>query len=190
MHDTRARILAASSALFRRAGYTGTGLKQVAVESGAPFGSIYHFFPGGKQELGEEVIRTSGSAYQDLVLGILRSTDGLPESIEVAFRSAGRTLAASGFADACPIATVAMEVASTNEPLREAAAEVFDGWLTACAAYIREYGIDDAGARHLALTLVTGLEGAFVLARTLRSTEPLDAAGATAAGLARTLLEK
>lgn len=60
-HETRRRILQAGTELFRRSGYTGTGMKQIAEAAGAPFGSIYHFFPGGKAQLGEEVIRTSGA---------------------------------------------------------------------------------------------------------------------------------
>ncbi len=52
-----------ASNLFRRTGYTGTGMKQIAQAAGAPFGSIYHFFPGGKAQLGEEVIRSAGAGY-------------------------------------------------------------------------------------------------------------------------------
>ena len=58
--ETRERILRASGELFRRQGYMGTGVKQIVAEAGAPFGSIYHFFPGGKEELGAETIRRSG----------------------------------------------------------------------------------------------------------------------------------
>ena len=54
---TKQRILYAAAELFRRRGYSGTGLKQISEESRAPFGSLYHHFPGGKEELGEDVIR-------------------------------------------------------------------------------------------------------------------------------------
>jgi AcrR family transcriptional regulator len=57
--------------MFRRNGYTGTGVKQVAAAAGAQLGSLYHFFPGGKEQLAEEVIRTSGPRYGDLVCAIL-----------------------------------------------------------------------------------------------------------------------
>ena len=56
----------ASAELFRRQGYTGTGLKQVVAEADAPFGSLYHFFPGGKEQLGDEVIRMSGQFFLEL----------------------------------------------------------------------------------------------------------------------------
>jgi len=44
MADTKTRIVVKSGELFRRHGYVGTGLKQIAAEAAAPFGSIYHFF--------------------------------------------------------------------------------------------------------------------------------------------------
>ena len=52
---TKDRIIDSSAELFRRQGYTGTGVKQIVAAASAPFGSIYHFFPGGKEELGAEV---------------------------------------------------------------------------------------------------------------------------------------
>lgn len=118
--DTRSRIQGAATALFRRNGYSGTGLKRIATEADAPFGSIYHFFPGGKQQLAEETIRTSGGEYGRMVLALLESVADPVESVTHAFEAAAHDIAANDYADACPIATVALEVASTNEVLRVA----------------------------------------------------------------------
>ncbi|HTF55302.1 MAG TPA: TetR/AcrR family transcriptional regulator, partial [Pseudonocardia sp.] len=71
MADTKSRILTKTGELFRRNGYVGTGLKQIATEADAPFGSIYHFFPGGKQQLAAEVIRAAGRMYQARVAEVL-----------------------------------------------------------------------------------------------------------------------
>ncbi|MGH3448550.1 MAG: TetR/AcrR family transcriptional regulator, partial [Nocardioidaceae bacterium] len=127
--DTRTRIRQAAATLFRRDGYQGTGLKRIAAESGAPFGSIYHFFPGGKEELAEDAVRASGAAYQQLVLTLLESADDPLESLSRAFDTAAEDLAATDYADACPIATLALEVASTNERLRAATSDVFTDWV-------------------------------------------------------------
>ena len=51
MAATRDRIVDASAELFRRQGYNATGVKQIVTEAQAPFGSLYHFFPGGKEQL-------------------------------------------------------------------------------------------------------------------------------------------
>jgi len=88
--DTKTRIVGTAGELFRRKGYVGTGLKQIVAESGAPFGSIYHFFPGGKQQLAAEVIRTSGRAYQDLVMAILDQAPDALTAVQTGFAHGGR----------------------------------------------------------------------------------------------------
>lgn len=76
-----------------------------------------------------------------------------------------------------PVAGVAAEIADTVEELREATAEVFTGWLDGGTAYFQARGLAATEARDLTVALVGALEGAFILARTLRSPEPLLAAG-------------
>ena len=188
MADTKDRIVNASAELFRRNGYTGTGLKQIVTEASAPFGSLYHFFPGGKEELGEEVIRTSGKFYGQLIEAILDPAPDLLTGVNDFFTGAAATLRETDYADACPIATIALEVASTNEPLRKACAEVFDSWIVATTDRLTEAGIPDRRARELAISILALLEGAFVLSRTARSTKPVETAGATAAEIVQTAL--
>ena len=66
MADTRTRIVEATTELLRVQGFNGTSLKQVIERSGATTGSVYHFFPGGKDELAVASIIESGAAYQEL----------------------------------------------------------------------------------------------------------------------------
>ncbi|MFJ5997081.1 TetR/AcrR family transcriptional regulator [Streptomyces sp. NPDC092370] len=183
--DTRTRIQGAATTLFRRNGYSGTGLKRIATEAEAPFGSIYHFFPGGKQQLAEHTIRASGAAYGRMVMALLDSVPDPVESVVHAFEAAADDLAASDYADACPIATVALEVASTNEVLRVATAEVFAEWVGAGEQWFRRWVGDEGAARSLAQSMVMILEGAFVLARAARDPEPLRVAGRSMAELLR-----
>src|SRR4051812_20041317 len=185
---TRDRILDSTAELFRRHGYTGTGLKQIVAEANAPFGSIYRHFPGGKEQLGGEVIRRSGRMYFELFELIMDDADDFVSGIGDFFAGAAMTLEATDYADACPIATVALEVASTNEPLRIATAEVFDSWVEGAAARGMAAGIASERARELALLIIAALEGAFVLARAMRTTEPLAVAGATAVAAVREAL--
>src|SRR5882757_8721505 len=128
---TRERILFATAELFRRQGYAGTGLKQVVAEAGAPFGSLYHHFPGGKQQLADEVIRAGGAFFQALVTAVYDEHSSAEESVRAVFEGAAETLVSTDFQDACPIATVALEVASTNEDLRRTIADVFEQWTAA-----------------------------------------------------------
>jgi len=178
--ETREKILDASGELFRRQGYAGTGIKQILAEAGAPFGSLYHFFPGGKSALGAETVRRSGFLYGLLLAEYAPPEVDLVEGIEAFFAAAARDLEESDYADACPIATVALEVSSIDEEMRLACAEVFEGWIEAGTWRFGLAGIEPVAARPLVIQMLAGLEGAFVLARALRSPEPLEAAGAAA----------
>jgi Tetracyclin repressor-like, C-terminal domain len=97
------------------------------------------------------------------------------------FAGAAAHLRETDYADACPIATVALEVASTSEPLRQATADVFESWIVALAPRFAAAGMSDARARELAIAVLCGLEGAFVLARAMRETVALEVAGEVAA---------
>lgn len=185
---SKERILDTSGELFRRQGFAGTGLKRIVAEANAPFGSIYHFFPGGKEQLGAEVIRRSGRRYLDLIAAVFDPAPDVATAVEWFFAGAAETLRESGFADACPIATVALEVANTSEPLRLATAEVFESWIGATAGRFAAAGIAGERARELAIATLGGLEGAFVLSRAMRSTEPVAIAGRAAAGAVRAAL--
>jgi AcrR family transcriptional regulator len=180
---TRERIIGSSAELFRRRGYNATGMKQIVAEANAPFGSLYHFFPGGKEQLGAEVIRSSGALYMDLFAGIAAQAPDAPSAIADFFSGAAQTLLETDFADACPIATVALEVASTSEPLRIATAEVFASWIDDATAYLASAGIEAEQARALALSMLCLLEGAFIFSRAARSIEPLEHARDSAVAL-------
>ena len=170
---TRDRILYATAELFRRQGYNGTGLKQVVLEAEAPFGSLYHHFPGGKAELGDQVVRMAGAFFQALVTAAYDAESNAEDSVRAVFGGAAETLAATDYEDACPIATVALEVASTDDRLRRATAAVFEEWVEALTERL-----DD---RDMALAVIAALEGGFILSRASRSTEPMLAAGEMAA---------
>jgi AcrR family transcriptional regulator len=187
---TKERILDSTAELFRRQGYVGTGMKQIAAEALAPFGSVYHFFPGGKEELGAETIRTSGRLYSQLFVTIAIEAPDLLSAVHDFFAGAAETLRESDYADACPIATVALEVASTNETLRLATADVFTEWIDGASAYFAYGGVSRARARELAFAMLSLLEGAFIFCRALRSTEPMTVAGAAAVEAVRGALEE
>ncbi len=186
--NTKERILDATADLFRQYGYTGTGLKQIVADANAPFGSVYHFFPGGKAQLGVEVIRRSGQMYYELFEAILEAAPDVVTGIGDFFAGAAEVLRATDYADACPIATVALEVASRHEALREATATVFESWIAGAASRLAEAGIPGARARELAILVINVLEGAFILSRAARTTEPLEVAGAAATDAVRVAL--
>ena len=175
---TRDRIRDSAADLFRHQGYHASGVKQIVQGASAPLASLYHFFPGGKEALGEEVVRVAGAGYQTLVEAVWDAEPDVVAGVRAVFAGAAAVLESTDYEDACPIATVALEVASTNETLRIATAEVFDAWVASATARLVAARVTSAVARELSFAIVGGLEGAFVLARATRSTEPLHAAGA------------
>jgi AcrR family transcriptional regulator len=200
--STRERILTAAAELFRRRGYAATGIKAILQASRAPYGSLYHFFPGGKQEVGVAVIESSGAAYREMfetfydgptsggrggvTAGWPRPGDvagdrgGVVEATARLFAGAADLVEATDYADACPIATLALEVASSSEPMRAAAAAAFESWLDVLTDRLLADGVPAPEARALAVEVFCLIEGAFLLARTIRSAEPIRQAGEAA----------
>jgi TetR/AcrR family transcriptional regulator, lmrAB and yxaGH operons repressor len=171
--DTRATLVRKSAELFRRRGYAGTGLKAILAASDAPFGSLYHFFPGGKEELGVAALEAGGTTYRELVEAIFAHDVDVATATRTFFVGAAAVLEETDYADACPIATIALEVASTSEPMRLAASEAFESWLAVLRARFVAAGIAPVRARALAVELFCLVEGAFLLCRAKRDTEAL-----------------
>lgn len=180
--DTRDRIIESTADLFQRLGFTGTGLKAISVDSGAPFGSMYHFFPGGKEELAAETLRWSGRMYAAIAgQSFVDHPDDLVAAVRAGFDDAAATLESTDFVDACPIATVALEVASSNEGLRKVTEEIFEDWLTGLDAIFTGGGVDASRARTVSTLFLASLEGGFLLSRAAKDATPMRLLGESVA---------
>lgn len=168
--ETRDRLLDATQELVETAGYFGTGLNQVVAVSGAPRGSLYFHFPGGKDQLVGESVRRAGQAIGD-ALGAPDGTSPSPaEFVEGVLRHLGDRLVESGWRKGCPVATVALETAAANDPLQEVCSEVYASW----EAALRTRLASRPDADDLAVTVLALVEGALLLARAHRSRDPLE----------------
>lgn len=188
MDDTRQRILTATNELFRRHGYNATSLSKISEASGATIGSIYHFFSGGKEELAAAVIAETGDVYRELFEVLTAADPDVAVAFSGFFDAAAITLSESDYIDPCPIGTVAREVASTNDRLRQATDLVFRSWVDAARARLESGGLPPDLAGDHAASIVMMIEGGFVLSRAGRSPEPMHAAGRTVAALLRDAL--
>src|ERR1700760_1773726 len=110
---------------MRRRGYAAVGMKDVVAASGAPIGSLYHHFPGGKTQIAREALINAGTAYGLLIPTLVDPHDDLAEAIESVFAQAAADMAGTGFANMCPVASVAAEIADTVDELRDATAAIF-----------------------------------------------------------------
>lgn len=177
MDSTPERIIDTTNELFREFGYRGTGMKQVIVASGTTAGSVYHHFPGGKDELAGKVISQTGAAYQQLIEAVLAASPSLARGMNAIFKSAAKVLQDTHYVDPCPVGGVAREIASSHPELRAAAEQVLFGWIDAATEVVAREVSDTSEAKDLATLFVAAIEGGFLLSRTAQSPEPMLAIG-------------
>jgi hypothetical protein len=128
--------------------------------------------------------------YQELVEAVFDAAPDVVTGTSDTFTGAAVVLEETDYVDACPIETVALEVASSNDTLRRATADVFESWIASGTKRLAAAGIEEDRARELAIAMIAGLEGAFVLSRAMRSPEPLLAAGESATAAVREAVEE
>lgn len=172
MSSTRDHIIEIASRLFEAQGYHATGINQIVAESGAPKGSLYYYFPGGKEEIAAEAIHRAGRFVvehieQDLIV------QGDPvKGFRRFIRLVARQVEAVHYRAGGPLTTVALESAA-SERLNQACQEVYRQILGAFENKLAEAGYSQKRAARLAVLIACALEGGVVLSRTRRSTEPL-----------------
>ena len=173
--ETKRQLLVTASELFRRGGYHGTGLNQILDASGAPRGSLYFHFPGGKQELAVSAVESSGRLIGHGIEATLASVDDVGEAVGRVLDFLAADLRESGYERGCPVGTVAMDASLTSEPVRIACGGILSEWTELIEHRILAAGWSRQDARAQALLVVSAIEGALLLARAQRDTEPLDA---------------
>ncbi|MFE1552599.1 TetR/AcrR family transcriptional regulator [Streptomyces sp. NPDC058718] len=175
--STHDRIVVAASRLIQRQGYVGTGIKQIAMEADATLGSVYHFFPGGKEAVAVAAIAHGRDEFADLLRTALDSADGPAEAIDACARLLARELRASGWTDGCPVTAAALETLGTDSPIQQACADALRTWQNLVADKLLGCGFPSPEARDLAATVINTLEGAEVTAQVTRTEDPLLLAG-------------
>ena len=187
--DTRQRMLDTAVLLFRRHGYNGTGFRQVVAESGAPRGSMYHHFPGGKTQLGIEAITQAGHAFNNLFIAEAQKTDDFVSALENVWAWWINFVADAGFAG-CPVVGVATGQHPEAPELTAAAEGVFDLWQKTIKTGLESDGMATEEAEDFALVCLSAIEGATVLARASGEREPLERVARRLASILRAHLPK
>ncbi|MFJ8845663.1 TetR/AcrR family transcriptional regulator [Streptomyces cyaneofuscatus] len=183
--STRDRIVVAAARLLQRQGYVGTGIKQIATESQATLGSIYHFFPGGKEAVAVAAIRYSDQEFAALLREALDGEDDPAEAVLSCTRQLAAGLRESGWIDGCPVTAAALETLGADSEIQQACADALNGWEGLVRDKLLRCGFPAGEARELATTVISAVEGAEVTAQVNRSEEPLLAAGRQLARLVR-----
>jgi AcrR family transcriptional regulator len=165
-------MIRSAAMLFQEQGVERTSFTDVLAHSGAPRGSIYHHFPGGKAQLAEEATRYAGDFISAGLTAALAEDD--PAAAIKRFTDQWlRLLRSSSFGAGCPIVAATLD-GDRSPGLRDAAGAAFTQWEDVLAEAIQRHGIKPARARSIATLAVAATEGAIVLARAQRSTKPLE----------------
>lgn len=166
----RAAMIRSAISLIRRRGVAAVSFADVLNASGAPRGSVYHHFPGGKAQLVTEATRVAGARVTAELTRVLDTPETAAALRELA-ETLARGLDRGDYAVGCPIAAAALG----NEPDAVAAAgATFDTWRDLIAGKLVRDGAAPQRARSVAVLVVSALEGALIVARTERDPAALD----------------
>ncbi|WP_054814597.1 TetR/AcrR family transcriptional regulator [Nocardia arizonensis] len=168
--QSRRRIEVAAAGLLARHGYHGFGLKKLSEAAGLPYGSIYHHFPGGKEEIAIAAITGTGVLSGRLIAQAPRDVFATTSTM---FEFMAAKLTGSDFTEGCPVGTPALDGGSDVEAVRGACVAAFEMMERAFAGLLTELGVPSSRALELATTVVAAYEGATILARVRQSDAPL-----------------
>ncbi|UTB33480.1 MAG: TetR/AcrR family transcriptional regulator [Methanobacterium sp. ERen5] len=170
---TRDRIVKAATVLFQNKGYHATGLNEILRKSNAPKGSLYYYFPDGKEQLAleainqtkifiEKTIRERLELIQDPAESIKNSIEEMADNLnagedeKLSFRSNKKV----------SINLIAMETATSSETLRKACDSAFNTWQNVYAQKLIDGGFERKRAENLSLIIQTMIEGAIIMSLT------------------------
>ncbi|TEO19043.1 TetR/AcrR family transcriptional regulator [Pseudomonas aeruginosa] len=173
--SSRQRVVAAAAEMLARHGLNATSIRETVKRAEAPFGSTYHHFPGGKQQVVSEAVHLAGGLIQHQLEEQLRGD--LRQGLSSFLWMWRERLVRSDFRVGCPVLAAAAEepIDGGAEAALDAAAQVFRGWEAALAAALLTHGhAEESAALQLATLIVASLEGAVVLCRAERSIAPFD----------------
>jgi AcrR family transcriptional regulator len=169
----RQPIIDASVTLFRRNGYSGTGLNDIVDASGAPKGSLYHYFPGGKPAIAVAAVEEAGRRVCDTLTELAARTHSTGELLQAHAKLLSQWMAKSGFRDGCPMTTVLLELAPEHRAVSESGRKAYAERLRILTSKLIADGIDETRAERLATLCTSALQGALIEARVKRSGEPI-----------------
>ena len=179
---SRDRLLDSAVDLLQRQGYHGTGLNELLERSEAPRGSLYHYFPGGKEQIAVEALARVGERIRMAIASLANVAD-VPATVNAFFVHNAERLRDSDYERGCPIATVALETSSDIERIRQVCEDVFKGWQAALTHVFTEAGIPEDDAAALATFVLSSYEGALTMSRALRDIQPMLTSGAAVASV-------
>jgi len=163
----RGRLIDAAIGLMRQGGLAAAGMNEIVAASGAPKGSLYHYFPDGKRQVAVEALRHYRARVHDALEASLASAKRPRDKVRALFRALERRLADADYRQSCAVGTVTLDLDAELEAVRLVAHEAFDDWRETIA---RHFDIPDRRRREaFAGFVLTAIEGGYLRGRAERS---------------------
>ncbi|WP_375158964.1 TetR/AcrR family transcriptional regulator [Bradyrhizobium sp. RDT46] len=178
----RQPIINAAVTLFRRQGFARTGLNDIVDVSGAPKGSLYHYFPQGKSSIAVAAVEEAGRRVAATVAKLAEECGSTADLLRAHARLLSSWMRGSGFRNGCPITTVLLELAPRERAVSEAGRKAYAARISLLHDKLVADGFATPRAQALAVLCTSALQGALIQARVERSGRPIEV---TAAELAR-----
>lgn len=173
MSNARNQILETTCALLEKQGYHGTGLNEIIQKSGSPKGSLYYYFPDGKEQITSEAILQSGRETAERIRHGLSQRSNAGRAVSEFVMNIADHVERSGFAAGSPLTAVAMETATTSERINAACREAYAMLTAAFCDKLLECGYPGPMAAEQSQFIVAAIEGGIILSRTFHTADPL-----------------
>jgi TetR/AcrR family transcriptional repressor of lmrAB and yxaGH operons len=172
--NAKQRLIDTTARLLQTAGYHHTGLNQILAESGAPKGSLYHYFPGGKVALAVAALDQSAEQLAQTLGQLCLPHTQADAAVSAVIDHFIAELESSAYAKGCPVATTTLEQAALTPEIRDACARAYRLWQDGIEAYlVGVAGLQKAQAAFLAESLLMLIEGALLLSKAQHDCDPL-----------------
>ncbi|MFM9844356.1 MAG: TetR/AcrR family transcriptional regulator [Dongiaceae bacterium] len=176
--DTRTRMIETTARLLQHRGYHGASLNEILEACGAPRGSLYFHFPGGKEQLAIEATRAAVDEATQALAAMLAQSKNAAAGVRAYAEAAAQLMRESDYTFGCPVSPLILDASGGVAELAKLCREAFETWTGMIAAALNAAGLPKARAASLALLSVTAIEGALLAARAYRDIKPLMTVGA------------
>jgi TetR/AcrR family transcriptional repressor of lmrAB and yxaGH operons len=179
----RQPIINAAVTLFRRQGFARTGLNDIVDVSGAPKGSLYHYFPDGKSSIAVAAVDEAGRRVAVTIAKLAEECGSTGHLLRAHARLLAGWMQGSGFRNGCPITTVLLELAPRERAVSDAGRKAYAARISILRDKLLADGFTRPRAEALAVLCTSALQGALIQARVERSGRPIQVAAAELARL-------
>ncbi|HWS22917.1 MAG TPA: TetR/AcrR family transcriptional regulator [Anaerolineales bacterium] len=169
MSDNREKILLCSGILMEKRGYCGTGLNEIIQNSGAPKGSLYYYFPDGKEQIASEVAIRAGEIIAQRIRDMSKIYSEPSEVIFEFLKQIAKKMEENDFHSGSTITMMAMESVTQSKRINQACQEAYLTIINALKELLMDGGVEAERAQGMAEIIISAIEGGIILSRTFQS---------------------